>query len=117
MQRAPGKTNEILVRNLKHLMETTGTSKQQLAKLSGVSPRMIAYLLQQERVPTVDLLEKLASVFNLRAWILLVENLPDCIEACRQLEQLTLNYLLLSEQSRARVLKITDEKARYETSG
>lgn len=46
--------------NLKRIMEEQGLSLSQLQTKSGVSRRMIAYLLSQERSPTLDVINSLA---------------------------------------------------------
>lgn len=46
-------------------MEVAGMNKPTLARKSGVSERMIAYILKAEKTSTIEVAQKLAKVFGL----------------------------------------------------
>lgn len=60
-------TSEILIKNLTELMETAGINSDQLAEMSGLSARGVRFILNDERCPTVDSLDKLAAAFCMPA--------------------------------------------------
>jgi transcriptional regulator with XRE-family HTH domain len=63
-----------------------------LAKKSGVTKRMIQYVLNKERVPSIDVAAALAGAFSINGWQLLVPNLKSELARCGQLEKLVQNY-------------------------
>ncbi len=70
------KASKTLVANLRALMRATGMKRTLLVKKSGVSERMIGYILAEERTPTLDIAEALAKAFGLRGWQMIVPGLP-----------------------------------------
>ena len=62
---------QILVTNLHYLMETAGLSIREVVERSGLSRRMVDYILLGKKVPGIILLDRLAASFGLAAWELL----------------------------------------------
>ena len=75
-------TTDTVVANLRALMRTVKITKQALAQKSGVSERMIGYILAGERKPTVEIAEMLAKPFGIKGWQLTMPGLPvDLVES------------------------------------
>jgi len=68
---------EILARNLRMLLARNGWSEHELGRRSGVSPRTINTITNQQSNATTGVIAKLARPFNLEPWHLLLPNLPD----------------------------------------
>lgn len=98
MRRA--KTTDTLSHNLRELMKAYKFSKQDLAKKSGISDRMIAYVLAKEKTPTVDLADALAKPFGLTGWQLLIPDLSVELARAGKLEKLVSNYSQSSDKGR-----------------
>lgn len=106
-------TTDTLITNLRALMEATGIKKPELAKKSGVSERMIAYLMAKERTPTVDVAEALGKVFGLTGWQLILPGLPIELAKNGRLEKLVKNYSKLSVNGREFVDRVAEREAKY----
>ena len=52
----------MLHENIKMLMKNKGITSKKLAQKVKVSPTHISYIINNKRVPSVDLLEKIAAV-------------------------------------------------------
>lgn len=55
---------ECLAVNLKRLMNDRGYNATDLSKRSGVSGRMIGYLLKKERAASIEVLQQIAKAFR-----------------------------------------------------
>lgn len=108
-------TAETLVSNLRALMRATGMKKPELAKKSGVSERMIGYILAGERTPTVDVADALGKAFNLSGWQMIVPGLPTELTKNGQLEKLVKNYSQLSQEGRSFVDLVAERETEYKT--
>lgn len=91
MQNKPS-TQETLVRNLKMLMDMCGMENKDLEKKSGVTARMIRYILAMERCPSIEVADKLASAFGLTGWQLIMPQLMGDIKHLRHIESLIDNW-------------------------
>lgn len=109
----PVRTQQIVVSNLRALMAETKMSIEELARRSGVSERMIAYIMAHERKPTLDTAESLAKAFGLAGWQLLVPDLPVHLAKTGKLEQLLRNYSRASEKGREYIDHVAEHEARY----
>lgn len=106
-------TTETLITNLRALMNATGIKKPELARKSGVSERMIGYLLAKERTPTVDVAEALGKVFGLTGWQLILPGLPVDLAKNGHLEKLVRNYSKLSATGREYVERVAERESKY----
>lgn len=104
---------DVVVANLRSLMAETKTSKQVLSKKSGVSERMIAYILSKERTPTVDKTDALAGVFGLKGWQLQIPGIKAAIAKDGKLENLVANYNEMSDSGRQYLDLVADKEAKY----
>lgn len=91
MQNKPS-TQETLVNNLKRLMELCEWEIKDLEKKSGVTARMIRYILSGERCPSIEIADKLAAAFNLTGWQLIMPQLMGDIKQMRHIEALIDNW-------------------------
>lgn len=101
----PAKT---LVSNLQMLLKETGMTVGELAHRSGVSKRMIDYILAGERKPSVEIAGMLANAFGLTGWQLILPNLSYMIARSGALDNLIDDFERASQETReyvAHVLK------------
>lgn len=105
------KAVDVLATNLRALMDAHDIKKPELHKRSGVSQRMIAYILSKQRTATVETVEDLARVFGLAAWELLMPDLqPTKID---KVEGLVRNYLQASDSGREYLDRVAEHEAKY----
>lgn len=102
-------TRETLARNLAMLMEVREVNQTQLEKLSGVAQKTISNMLDPNRPGVsshnVDKVEKVAAVFGLTAWQLLLPNLPKDIEKeADHVSDLVVAYMATPAKSREVIL-------------
>jgi len=93
-------------------MKRRPKTKAELSKKSGVSPRMIAYILSKERAPSIEVTDALASAFGLTGWQIIMPNLS--VEAIRngKLEKLINDYSRSSDSGKELIETIADHEAR-----
>lgn len=82
------KTKVTLLFNLARLMDMSEMGVSELSSKSGVSKRMIQFVLKGERVPSIDITDQLASAFNLTGWQLITPNLIDGKSELKHIEKL-----------------------------
>lgn len=87
------KTQRTLITNLNLLLKLKDWSPRRLAQESGVSHRMIAYILAGDRVPTVEVAEQLAAAFNLTGWLLIHPSLTPDLERVEALTEIVDAYM------------------------
>lgn len=63
--------NDIFLKNLDELMEKHNMSTAALSNHSGVSTRMIDYILKKERNASVEIIDAIGMTFELEAWEML----------------------------------------------
>ena len=69
-----------VVNNLKILMAAHGMDKKELSSRSGVSPRMVSYILNEERVPSLDVIDSLAKAFRIDGWELTSPYIDEMVD-------------------------------------
>lgn len=107
------KTTQTLIDNVRSLMRAFPMTKPELAKRSGISERMIAYILAGERTPTVEVANDLAKAFGLNGWQLLVPGLSMELAKVGKLEVLVKNYMNSSESGRDYIDSVAEREAEY----
>lgn len=107
------KTADQLSSNLSFLMALFGYKPAKMAQLSGVSPRMIAYILSGERIPTVDTADQLAKPFGLNGWQLLIPTLPDDIEQLKTIGEIVANYVDSSAEGKSLISMIAERESAH----
>lgn len=84
-----------------------------LAKKSGVSKRMIQYLLKCEKTATIDLIDALAQPFGLTGWQLIMPNLSEDLLKDGTLERLVENFSRSSTEGRDYISRVAEQEAKY----
>lgn len=103
-----------LARNLNMLMRASGNmSRADLARRSGVSARMVAYICNAEKTTTIETAQALAEVFGLEGWHLIMPNLPDGINRSKKLSMLLENYSGSSKEGKEMITMIAEREAKY----
>lgn len=113
IMRVKQKTVETLAINLRMLMDAYGVSKQDLAIKSGISERMIGYILACERKATIQTADDLAKAFKLTGWQLIMPNLNVDPNKNNRLEQLIENYSNASSEARDYIDKVAERETKY----
>lgn len=93
-------TQETLISNLVLLMQRHGYSVRDIAGKSGLSGRMVRYVLNGERLPTIETAEQLARCFNLSGWQLIMPSLMDYDGDLSSLSALINDYLRSDDEGR-----------------
>lgn len=106
-------TSETLVDNLNMLLSKCSMSTAQLAKLSGVSKRMIDYILSGERKASVEIAEKLAGAFGLTGWQIIMPSLPYDLIKSGKFEEIVKNFTACDAASQDYLLHISRRDAKY----
>ncbi len=106
------RTREILVRNLKTLMDLRGMSQRELATTSGVSQGQLSAILNDKSACSIETAEALARAFDLHGWHLLLHNLPKELVDSPKVGQMVEGYLKLNGEGR----EFIDAAIRRETS-
>lgn len=97
-------------------MRARKISKQTLAEKSGVSERMIGYILAKERKPTIEIAEMLAQPFGLTSWQIIMPGLPVELTNGDNLEKLYENYAHSSADGREYIDRVAEQEAKYKKS-
>lgn len=109
------KTTDTLVVNLRALMRASKIKTPQLATQSGVSLRMIKYILSGERKPTVELADALAKPFGITGWQIIMPGLPIELAKSGRLDKLIHNYSESQEKGRTYIDSVAEHEATYKT--
>ncbi len=111
---SPTDSIDTVINNLRSLMRETGLNKPKLAKKSGVSERMIAYILSKERMPTIEVLEGLAKAFGLKgSWQLTIPGIRIDPADSGKIDALIKHYAESSEEGRAHIDHVAEREAKY----
>ena len=101
MSKAPvKKTVRSFQRNLRMLKATFGLSTKEIHRRSGVSERMIDYLLAGERSPTEDIADAVGSAFGVTGWHMLNPNLTSDLAQSGKLDALIQHYSSADEEGK-----------------
>lgn len=111
--------SETLAQNLQMLLELAPEKKSLdwLSRRSGVSKRMIQYLLKCERTATIDTIEALAKPFNLAGWQLLISGLRADLINNGTIPRLIENFANSSNEGRMVINRIAEQEAKYGNGG
>lgn len=106
-------TSETLIRNLRFLMKQREWKAAQLSEKSGVSGRMINYILNRERSCTIEIADALAKPFGISGWHLLMPNLREDLLRNGSLERLIQAYAQSEPDGRDLILAVAEREAVY----
>lgn len=107
------KPAEVLAKNLQMLIDETGLKIAELSRRSGVSERMIRYILDQDRTASIDIVESLAAVFKLDGWHLVMPGLKLDLARTGKLQKLIGDYSVSSSEGREYIERVAEHEARY----
>lgn len=107
---------ETLVINLKMLLSTTKMTSADLSAKSHVSKRMIDYILNGERKPSVEIAGQLADAFGLTGWQLIMPSLSYDLAKNGTLDKLIKNYVHCGATSQDYISHIAERDAIYKTN-
>jgi transcriptional regulator with XRE-family HTH domain len=74
-------TSKLLAKNLRYLMDMYDLKPKELSKRSGISDRMIQYILNMDRTPSIAVVDAIAAPFGQKGWQLLRESKEDKVNA------------------------------------
>lgn len=106
-------TQRNLINNLVTLMDARGWTAKELSEASGVSKRMVAYIVSGERAPSISIADDLAKAFGLEGWHLIMPNLTRDILTSSAFSELLKNYTQATDEGRDLINKIADREAVY----
>lgn len=102
--------------NIKMLMSKTKTNAAWIATRSGVSQRMVDYIAKGERVPTIEIVDKIAQCYGLTGWQLQMPSLPYDLAKSGTLEHLIDVFMHSDDETRNYTLKVMERDAEYNKS-
>lgn len=110
-ERTPTKT--VLARNLRHLMRSRKWNQAELSKRSKVSQRTISNILTNEKVPTLDTVDKIASAFGLNLWHLIMPKLIEDLESDTSIRLVYEQFFQANDQGKHFILSVAEREADY----
>lgn len=116
MLRAVGSTKkplDFLARNLRVLMKKNKMKAPELSERSGVSVRMIKYILSQERTPTIEVAELLANALKIKGWQLMMPDLDIDLAMSGRLDALLDRYMKSTENGREYIDRVAERESTY----
>ena len=87
------RTTDTLVENLQALMSLRRISRSELARRSGVSERMLAFIFAGDRKPTIDTVEKLAKPLGVNGWQLILPGYAGHVAEKNHLDEVVDAYM------------------------
>lgn len=100
---------KIFVENLQMVARCKRMTVADLHSLSGVSVRHINYLINGDRVPGIDVVEKLANALGVKPYLMLLPGLEEDMLATDGLDLMYQAYRLASSGGR----QVLDSAAQY----
>ena len=110
MKRRPRQT---LIRNLRYLMDKYDYSGNAIAKKAGVSEKTVSNMLNDRHNVTLDSVQKVAEVFGLDSWHLILPNLPVDLIDTGVGDRLLNNYSNSSQEGRNLIELISDRESSH----
>lgn len=104
---------KILIENLNGLMRARKMKVPELAELSGVSLRMVRFVLKSERMPTIETINRLASAFQLSSWQLLMPNFHKQVDDGAALNAVLASYIDSDSKGRELIKSVAEREAEY----
>lgn len=106
------------VARLRQAAKPSGWTQEYLAKRAGVAQRTISNIEKldhpdrQDYSPTLDVLQRIASVWGLSAWHLMLP-LPDDLLQSQQIEKLVECFISVGKEGRENIARIAENEVRY----
>lgn len=100
----------IFAANLKHLTDNY-VGKAYLSAKSGVSSRMIDFLIKLERGASVDTADRIGKAVGVPAWLLLIEHLTIEMVRNKELCEIVENFTLANDEGKLHILEASRKEA------
>lgn len=107
---APTTPVDTLAKNLKMLMAYRKLRKKELAHASGLSERMIGYILSGEKAATIQTVGDLSKALKVPYWCLILPGLTAELAGAK-IEKLIQHYSVASVEARHYIDQIADREA------
>jgi transcriptional regulator with XRE-family HTH domain len=108
-------TTETLARNLNFLMEKYGYSEKEMERRSKVSAKTINNMRNAKHTATIENTEKVAAVFGLSGWQLIVPGLAADLVESKDLSATMANYAAADDEGRKAIARLAEREAQYNT--
>lgn len=106
-------TDQVVIENLKILMEMRGDTTYSLAKRSGVPQGTVSRIILGKNKISVENADKLAAAYGLDGWHLLLRNLSGDLLGSPRVEKLYERYLAASEEGRNYIDAVAERESKY----
>jgi transcriptional regulator with XRE-family HTH domain len=117
MDKKRPRTMETLARNLNFLMDKYGYSEKEMERRSGVSAKTINNMRNAKHTATVENAEKVAQVFGLDGWQILIAGLTlDLMERNSKLKTTIENYAAADSEGRESIERVAEREALFTRS-
>ena len=107
---------ESLAKNLRYLMDLEQLSESALHRRSGVSQKAINNILNGVSGGSLSSVDKLAKAFGLKAWHLIMPNLPNDLISGNTIEKLYRAFIQSDPKGREYTLHVAEREAAYRKS-
>lgn len=91
-------------------MRERGWNQVELSKRSKVSQRTISNMLTEEKVPTLDTVDKIAAAFGLNLWHLILPRLIEDLEGNSSIRNLVDDYFGSNKKGREFILSVAERE-------
>lgn len=85
----------------------------QVAKASGVSPRMVQYILDGDRTPSIEIADQLARAFGITGWQLIKPSLPEDLVSSNALSEVLDDFIAANPEGRELIRTIARREADF----
>lgn len=107
------RTTETLARNLNFLMEKYDYSEKEMERRSKVSAKTINNMRNAKHTATIENTEKVAAVFGLSGWQLIIPGLsPDLVES-KGLKSTVDSFAAADADGRTAIQRVAEREATY----
>lgn len=105
---------ETLARNVRTLMRANQMSERDLASKAKVAQKTVNNILNQTKSPTLETVDKIARVFGLNLWHLIMPDLPDeLLKPNSSIAKLYTSYRDASPEGRNMIDRVAEREAQY----
>ena len=106
-------TNQVVIDNIKTLMQMRGDTTYSLAKRSGVPQGTVSRIILGKNKISIDNADKIASAYGLDGWHLLLRNLNTDLLGSPRVERLYERYLAASDEGRDYIDAVAERESKY----
>lgn len=109
------KTSTTFSSNMRRLKNEMRLSSEEISKRSGVSERMVDYLLAGDRVPSVNVADAIGTAFGVTGWQMLYPDLTTDLAKRGHLKKLLENYSACSDSGKDFIEQVACREANTRT--